>query len=188
MSAPPRLPPFWIVIAITVLGPFSLHVVIPAMQPIAAGFGTDSAAAQTTLTAYLIGIAGGQLVYGPLSDRFGRRPIVLLGMSAYLVASFGCALAQSLDSLLALRLLFLRTSRIMRSRSAVLRCEQFRRMTSVPASTSLRMPRSSLHAGPSVATTFVRRAVFTPFILAVRHASFADDAHGNRHIGVEGGT
>ncbi len=105
MSAPPRLPPFWIVIAVTVLGPFSLHVVIPAMQPIAAGFGTDSAAAQTTLTAYLIGIAGGQLVYGPLSDRFGRRPIVLVGMSAYLVASLGCALAQSLDALLALRLL-----------------------------------------------------------------------------------
>ncbi len=105
LNAPPRLPPFPIVVAITVLGPYSLHVVIPAMQAIAAGLGTDSAAAQTTLTTYLVGIAFGQLLWGPVSDRFGRRPIVLLGMTLYLVASLGCALAQSMDMLLAARLL-----------------------------------------------------------------------------------
>ena len=105
MNATPRLPPFLIVVAVTILGPYSLHVVIPAMQPIAAGFGTDTAAAQTTLTAYLIGIAGGQLLWGPVSDRFGRRPIILAGMALYLLASLGCALAQSMDMLLAARLL-----------------------------------------------------------------------------------
>jgi DHA1 family bicyclomycin/chloramphenicol resistance-like MFS transporter len=105
MNATPRLPPFWIVVAITSLGPYSLHVGIPAMQPIAAGFGADSGAAQATLTAYLVGIAGGQLVWGPVSDRFGRRPIVLAGMALYLAASIGCALAQSLDMLTAARLL-----------------------------------------------------------------------------------
>jgi len=83
MTAPPRLPPFWIVIAISILGPFSLHVVIPAMPLLAAEFGTDIAAAQTTLTAYLVGIAGGQLIYAPLSDRFGRRPVVLGGLLLY---------------------------------------------------------------------------------------------------------
>jgi DHA1 family bicyclomycin/chloramphenicol resistance-like MFS transporter len=105
MPAPPRLPPFWIVVAITVLGPFSLHVVIPAMQPVATEFGTGLADAQATLTAYLIGIAAGQLAWGPVSDRFGRRPVVLAGMALFLAASLGCALAQSLDMLLAARLL-----------------------------------------------------------------------------------
>jgi DHA1 family bicyclomycin/chloramphenicol resistance-like MFS transporter len=105
MSAPPRPPRFWIVVAISVLGPFSLHVVIPAMNPIAAAFGTEPAEAQATLTVYLIGIAFGQLAWGPVSDRFGRRPVVLAGIALFLVASLGCALAQSLDMMLAARLL-----------------------------------------------------------------------------------
>lgn len=105
MPSPPRLPPFWLVIAFSILGPFSLHIVIPAMPVLVAELGTGFGEAQRTLTVYLVGIAGGQLIYGPLSDRFGRRPVVLAGMALYALATLGCALASSIEALIALRLL-----------------------------------------------------------------------------------
>ncbi len=57
------------------------------------------------LPAYLLGMAAGQLVYGPLSDRFGRKPPLYAGLALYVAASAGCALAGGIDSLIALRLL-----------------------------------------------------------------------------------
>lgn len=105
MHATPRLPPFALVIAFSILGPFSLHIVIPAIPVLVTELGTDYADAQRTLTVYLIGIAGGQLVHGPLSDRFGRRPVLLAGMALYALASLGCALARSIELLTVLRLL-----------------------------------------------------------------------------------
>ena len=101
----PRLPPFWLVVLVAVLGPFSFHIVIPALPLLVSEFGIEFDAAQRTLTAYLIGISGGQLIYGPLSDRFGRRPVLLGGVALYLVASLACATAQSIEALIALRLL-----------------------------------------------------------------------------------
>lgn len=103
-SAPPRLPPFWLIVIGSWIAPFSMHIVIPMMPAMAGEFGTDFASAQGTLTAYLVGISLGQLVYGPISDRIGRRPVLLAGLSLYLLAALGCALATSIEALIALRL------------------------------------------------------------------------------------
>ncbi|MBL8701755.1 MAG: multidrug effflux MFS transporter [Alphaproteobacteria bacterium] len=102
--SPPRLPPFLLIVIGTWIAPFSMHIVIPMMPSMAAEFGTDFAAAQGTLTAYLFGIAFGQLIYGPISDRLGRRPVMLAGLSLYLAAAVGCALATSIEALTLLRL------------------------------------------------------------------------------------
>lgn len=102
-ASPPRLPPFWLIVLASWLAPFSMHIVIPMMPSMAREFGADFAVAQGTLTAFLLGIAVGQLIYGPISDRIGRRPVMLAGLSLYLIATAGCALATSIEALIALR-------------------------------------------------------------------------------------
>ena len=101
--SPPRLPPFWLIVLGSWIAPFSMHIVIPMMPSMAREFGTDFAAAQGTLTAFLVGIAVGQLISGPISDRIGRRPVLLAGLSLYLLAAVGCALATSIEALVLLR-------------------------------------------------------------------------------------
>ncbi len=64
-----------------------------------------AARAQLTIGFYLLGYASGQLFYGPLSDRFGRRPMLLIGMTVYTLSGFLCALAPTIDTMIALRLL-----------------------------------------------------------------------------------
>lgn len=103
MTPSPRLPPFWLIVLASWLAPFSMHIVIPMMPTMAREFGTDFAAVQGTLTAFLVGIAVGQLIYGPISDRVGRRPVMLVGLSLCLLASAGCALATSIEALIAWR-------------------------------------------------------------------------------------
>lgn len=78
---------------------------LPALPAIAAGYATSPARAQLTISAYLIGYAAGQLFYGPLSDRFGRRPMLLMGMAIYTASGFLCALAPNIETMIALRLL-----------------------------------------------------------------------------------
>ena len=78
---------------------------LPALPAIAAGFETSAARAQLTIGFYLLGYASGQLFYGPLSDRFGRRPILLIGLTIYTLSGFFCALAPTIDAMIALRLL-----------------------------------------------------------------------------------
>ena len=58
-----------------------------------------------TLTTYMLGFAVGQLFYGPLSDRFGRRPVVLVGVAFFTLTSIGCAFAPSIAGLIGLRIL-----------------------------------------------------------------------------------
>jgi DHA1 family bicyclomycin/chloramphenicol resistance-like MFS transporter len=78
---------------------------LPALPAIAAGFDTTAAHAQLTIGFYLLGYASGQLFYGPLSDRFGRRPILLIGMTIYALSGFLCAFAPTIGAMIALRLL-----------------------------------------------------------------------------------
>ena len=78
---------------------------LPALPAIAASFGTDAAHAQLTIGVYLLGYASGQLFYGPLSDRFGRRPILLIGLAIYTLSGFLCAFAPTIEVMIALRLL-----------------------------------------------------------------------------------
>lgn len=87
------------------LGPLSIDMYLPALPAIERDLATDAASAQLTLSAYFIGLAFGQLVYGPLSDRIGRKPPLLFGLALFTAASVGCALATSVEALIALRLL-----------------------------------------------------------------------------------
>lgn len=76
---------------------------LPALPALARALDTDTAGAQLTLSVYLIGFAFGQLILGPLSDRYGRRPVMLAGMAVYVLAAAACALATSIAALVAAR-------------------------------------------------------------------------------------
>lgn len=91
--------------AVVALGPFSLDMYLPAVPSMQRDLGATEAQAQSTLSAYFIGLALGQLFYGPLSDRIGRRKPLLIGLALYALASLGCMLARNIDVLIALRLL-----------------------------------------------------------------------------------
>lgn len=105
-TAPSRpRPSLLILVAISGLGPLALNIFVPSMPGLQAAFGVDYATAQLTLTLYLIGMAGCQLFYGPLSDRFGRRPVLIGGLALFVIASTLAALAPSIEVLIAARLL-----------------------------------------------------------------------------------
>ena len=82
------------------LQPITTDLYLPALPALAAGFGAPIAQAQLTLSALLLAFGLSQLVWGPLSDRFGRRPILLVGMSAYVLASLGSTLSSSMETLI----------------------------------------------------------------------------------------
>jgi DHA1 family bicyclomycin/chloramphenicol resistance-like MFS transporter len=91
--------------ALTAIGPFSTDMYLPGFQAIARSLKTDIAHVGFTLTSYFIGISIGQLAYGPMLDRYGRKTPVILGLLLYIFAAFGCALSPSIDYLIVLRLL-----------------------------------------------------------------------------------
>jgi DHA1 family bicyclomycin/chloramphenicol resistance-like MFS transporter len=91
--------------ALVALGPLSTDLYLPSLPGLLRHFDADIAEVQLTLSIFLIGLAVGQLAYGPLSDRFGRRPVLLGGLILYVVASVICALAPSVPALIAARLL-----------------------------------------------------------------------------------
>jgi DHA1 family bicyclomycin/chloramphenicol resistance-like MFS transporter len=83
--------------------PITTDLYLPALPALTEGFGAPVSQAQLTLTTLLLAFGVSQLVWGPLSDRFGRRPVLLLGLAAYTLASIGCALASSMPLLIAWR-------------------------------------------------------------------------------------
>ncbi len=83
----------------------AVDMTLPALPALTAEFATSADRVQLTVSAYLLGYAAGQLVYGPLSDRFGRRPMLLTGMAIYMVSAFFCLLAPTIDIMVTLRLL-----------------------------------------------------------------------------------
>jgi DHA1 family bicyclomycin/chloramphenicol resistance-like MFS transporter len=90
--------------AMTTMGPLSLDMYLPSLPAIAADLGTSDSQVQLSLTTCLIGLAAGQLLGGPLSDRWGRRRPVIVGMAAYAVFSLLCAVAPSAPLLAGTRL------------------------------------------------------------------------------------
>ncbi len=88
---------------LTALGIVSIDASLAAMPATAAALGTDSAGIKFSLSAYMVGVALGQLIQGPISDRFGRRPVLLASLVVYVLASVACANAWSLVSLCAFR-------------------------------------------------------------------------------------
>src|SRR3954453_12470327 len=89
--------------SLTALGPFTVDAYLPAFPDIAADLGSSAGSVQLTLTAALAGLALGQLLVGPLSDRFGRRRPLLIGGAAYTAASLACAAAPNVETLSVLR-------------------------------------------------------------------------------------
>lgn len=93
-----------LLLLLTVFGPISMDLYLPALPALTAELGAATSVAQLTVTACLIGLAIGQLVAGPVSDRFGRRGILLIGIAAYIVTSALCALSPSVELLIVARL------------------------------------------------------------------------------------
>ncbi len=85
------------------LGPFTIDMYLPSLPSIQRELHTSASATQLTLAAYFAGLGVGQLVYGPLTDRFGRKAPLYVGLALYVIASIACALAPSIGALVALR-------------------------------------------------------------------------------------
>jgi DHA1 family bicyclomycin/chloramphenicol resistance-like MFS transporter len=94
-----------LLLSLSSFGPLTMSIYTPVMPLIGVDLATGADAVKLTLTTYMVGFAVGQLFYGPLSDRFGRRPIVLVGVAFFTVTSFGCAFAPSIAGLIGLRVL-----------------------------------------------------------------------------------
>lgn len=90
--------------ALTAFGPLSIDMYLPGLPAIARDLGAEPALVQLTLSLFFIGLAFGQALYGPLSDRYGRRRPLLIGCAIYVAASVACALAPSAPALIAARL------------------------------------------------------------------------------------
>jgi DHA1 family bicyclomycin/chloramphenicol resistance-like MFS transporter len=90
-------------VLMTGLAPISLYLLVPARPVLATNFGRDISVAQMTVSLYMVGIACSQIIMGPLSDKFGRRPVLLAGLSLMVVASIGCIFAENLPQLIAAR-------------------------------------------------------------------------------------
>lgn len=91
--------------ALSMVSALAVDMSLPAFPAMEAALTTSADRVQLTISAYLLGYAAGQLFYGPLSDRYGRRPMLLMGMAIYTVSAFLCALAPTIESMVALRLL-----------------------------------------------------------------------------------
>ena len=95
----------WFLAALVGFGPASIDMYLPGFLDISRDLHTSYNSVQLTLSTFLVGYAIGQLVIGPLSDRFGRKPILLSGISLYCVSSLFCAAAPGIEALIGLRLL-----------------------------------------------------------------------------------
>ena len=91
--------------ALSTISPFSIDMYLPGFPAIARDLHTSISQVQLSLTAYLVGISVGQLLYGPLLDRYGRKRPLYAGLVVYLLASVGCAVSPSIETLIAMRLL-----------------------------------------------------------------------------------
>jgi DHA1 family bicyclomycin/chloramphenicol resistance-like MFS transporter len=106
MARPPAVQPIAkpsfiaLLIAIAAVSPLGINVYLPSMPAMARALGVDFATIQLTLSLYLAAMALGQLIIGPLSDRFGRRPVLLIGLSVFIIGSFICFVAQNVGVLI----------------------------------------------------------------------------------------
>ncbi len=110
MSRPPlaqfaHAPILVLITAMLMMQPLSTDLYLASLPSLASGFQVPVSTVQLTLSLFVIGFGGAQLIIGPLSDRFGRRPVLLIGLSLYVVASALCGLASSIALLIAARFL-----------------------------------------------------------------------------------
>jgi MFS transporter, DHA1 family, multidrug resistance protein len=91
--------------ALSAIGPLTTDMYLPSLPDIARLLGATTAQTQLTISSYLLGFAVGQIFYGPLADRHGRKPVLLGAMALYCAASLACALSTSIEMLIAARAL-----------------------------------------------------------------------------------
>ena len=104
-TSPPLSPALpTLLLLLTVFGPISMDLYLPALPALTADLAAVTSVAQLTVTACLIGLAAGQLIAGPLSDRFGRRGILLIGIAPYIATSALCAISPTVELLIVARL------------------------------------------------------------------------------------
>lgn len=100
-----KFPPWLAVLAaLTAMGALAIDMYLPSFTAIAQDLGVGTNLVQLTLASFLIGLAVGQMFYGPLSDRFGRKPPLFFGIALYFVCSLLCIFAQNIETLIVLRL------------------------------------------------------------------------------------
>ncbi|GGI19033.1 multidrug effflux MFS transporter [Bradyrhizobium guangdongense] len=92
-----------LLVVMTGVAPISLYILVPALPVLATTFGRDISIAQMTVSLYMVGIALSQLIMGPLSDKFGRRPVLLGGLALMVGASVACMFTETLPQLIAAR-------------------------------------------------------------------------------------
>lgn len=96
--------PLWLLALFTFSGTLAMHIFMPALAVAARDLNASTQAMQMTVSLYVLGLAGGQLIYGPLSDRFGRRPVLMVGLVVYTVAGAVCVFATQVHVLIWARL------------------------------------------------------------------------------------
>jgi DHA1 family bicyclomycin/chloramphenicol resistance-like MFS transporter len=89
--------------ALMTVSPFSIDMYLPAFSNIASDFGSTTAKVSLSLASYFVGVAIGQMIYGPLLDRYGRKTPLYYGLFVFIASSIGCALSQSVELLVAFR-------------------------------------------------------------------------------------
>lgn len=94
-----------LLMAMSGIGPISLNIIVPALPGLVTRLDTDTETIQLMISLYLLGLAVSQLLMGPLSDRFGRRPVVIAGLALTAVASFAAIAASTAGSLIIARLI-----------------------------------------------------------------------------------
>jgi DHA1 family bicyclomycin/chloramphenicol resistance-like MFS transporter len=105
MPARAELPRLALLTVLVAFAALSVDIAIPVVNSFAAAFNTTSAAAQLVLSVFVLAFAFTHLIAGPLSDRFGRRPVVIGGVAVYTLATIACLFAQSIEELIAARFL-----------------------------------------------------------------------------------
>lgn len=91
--------------SLTALGPFSIDMYLPGFPAIARDLNTTAAKVSQSLSGFFVGISLGQLLYGPLLDRFGRKKPLFIGLTVYILASAGCSVAVTIEQLILLRVI-----------------------------------------------------------------------------------
>ncbi len=88
---------------LSAIGPFAIDMYLPALPTIGADFGAGIGQVQMSLMVFFVALGAGQLVYGPFSDMFGRKLPLYIGLVLFMIGSVGCALAPSIEWLIAFR-------------------------------------------------------------------------------------